>query len=232
MQQNSYLTYIEEAENPARIIFNVGRDELYKIRSSNKDLEHIIVTLLRMYTGLFTKFTPIDEGDIATWTGYSTDYVKELLKRMWQMHIIRYIPSNSSPMIFFNEARLPKKSIFISPETYIQRKKYRIEHTEKMIDYISNTDICRSVVLQSYFGDKEAVPCGVCDVCLAKRRADTIPQNVIDQIITLLQQGDLSPLEIVDTVRSEPMIIGRAIEKLKEEQKISLTKENKLTIIE
>ena len=171
LEQNNYLTLTEEMENPARIMFCISRDDLYKIRVDRNDLDHIIRTILRLYNGVFTEFRTIDENQIAAISGYTLERVKELLKRMWQMRIIRYIPANSSPILFFNEERLPTNDLYIAPETYLHRKKLMAERFENMIQYATQQTACRSVVMQQYFGDSQAEPCGVCDVCLQIGRA-------------------------------------------------------------
>ena len=84
-------------------MFCVSRDDLYRIRVQRDELDHFIRTLLRLYNGVFTEFRQIDEGEIATWSGYTVERVKELLKRLWQLRVIRYVPSNRSPILFMNE---------------------------------------------------------------------------------------------------------------------------------
>ena len=42
---------------------------------------------------------------------------------------------------------------------------------QKMIDYISEEDTCRSSYLLEYFGQKESADCGTCDVCRSSRKA-------------------------------------------------------------
>ncbi len=112
---------------PARILFCVSRDDLYRIRVERNDLDHFIRTVLRLYDGIFIDFRPIDEQQIASVSGYTVTHVKELLKRMWQMRIIRYIPSNRSAILFFDEERLPTKDVYISPDTYLRRKQLMTE---------------------------------------------------------------------------------------------------------
>ena len=82
LQQNGYMTLTDAQENPARVMFCVSRDELYKLRVQRDELDHFIRTLLRLYNGVFTEFRPIDEGELATWSGYTVQRVKELLKRL------------------------------------------------------------------------------------------------------------------------------------------------------
>ncbi len=175
LQQNGYLTLTDAQDHPARVMFCVSRDDLYKLRVKRDDLDHFIRTLLRLYNGVFTDFRPIDEGELATWSGYTVERVKELLKRLWQLRVIRYIPSNRSPLLYFDEERLPRADLYIAPETYARRLELTQERFEQMLAYASNDTRCRSVVLDAYFGGEggdDAEPCGICDCCLARRREE------------------------------------------------------------
>ena len=147
LQQNGYMTLTDAQENPARVMFCVSRDELYKLRVQRDELDHFIRTLLRLYNGVFTEFRPIDEGELATWSGYTVQRVKELLKRLWQLRVIRYIPSNRSPILFMNEERLPRADLYIAPETYKRRQELMRERFEQMIAYAANETECRSTCL-------------------------------------------------------------------------------------
>lgn len=246
LQQNGYMSLIEEMDNPARILFTVSRDDLYKIRIDRQDLDHIIRTILRRYNGVFTEFKAIDERELATLTGYEVEKVKELLKRMWQMRIIRYIPANTSPMIFFDEERLPTKDLYISPDTYLHRKELISERFNSMVEYADNTTICRSVLLQQHFGDHEATPCEICDICLSEKRrrkeqADSVNANneamgandkTAGQILALLREEAYTAREIMRKISCDPSFIAQIIDKLKSDGKISLSHEGKLIINE
>ncbi len=233
LQQNSYMTLIEEMENPARIMFCVSRDDLYKIRIDRQDLDHIILTILRIYDGVFVEFRAIDEHEIAAYSGYTVERVKELLKRMWQMRIIRYIPSNSSPMIFFDEERLATNNIYIAPETYLKRKELLMERFNHMIAYADNKEGCRSKYMQLYFNDTEAGDCGICDICLEKRRqTKNNTDKLAAEILQLLQAAPLSVRDMAREIKAEPSKIAAAVEHLMENKKISTSQEGKLIIIE
>ncbi|MBQ5396556.1 MAG: RecQ family ATP-dependent DNA helicase [Alistipes sp.] len=233
LEQNGYMTLTEEMDNPARIHFCVSRDELYRIRVGRNELDHIIRCILRLYDGVFTEFRPINEQVIASTSGYTIERVKELLKRMWQIRIIRYIPSNSSPILFLNEERLPTKDLYISPDTYLHRKRLMSERFENMRAYASAQTECRSVMLQRYFGDDEATDCGVCDVCLQNRRRE---RNGSDQlsisIMELLRRGEMDVRELCREIKVDPERVALAVDKLKEEGKISASISGKLIINE
>lgn len=144
------MTLLDEAANPARILFCVSRDDLYRLRVIRDDLDHIIRVLLRLYEGVFTDFRPIDETEIATWSGYTPEKVHDLLKRLWQLRVIRYIPSNRSPLLYMDEERLPTADLYISPESYQQRRKQTRERFERMLAYATAETGCRSSFLEAY----------------------------------------------------------------------------------
>ncbi len=235
LQQNGYMTLTEEMENPAKIVFCVSRDDLYRIRVERNDLDHVIRTVLRLYNGVFTDFRAIDEREIAAVSGYTVERVKELLKRMWQMRIIRYIPSNVSPMLFFDEERLPVKDLYISPDTYLHRKRLMSERFENMLSYASGDTECRSAVLQRYFGDGQAVDCGVCDVCLARRRrrrrrADGASLSAL--VAEALKAGPATARDLCRHMKCDPQTAASVIERMKSEGKISVGEGGKLIFIE
>ena len=171
LQQNGYMTLTDVQDNPARVMFCVSRDDLYRLRLQRDRLDPFIRTLLRLYNGIFTEFRPIDEGELATWSGYTVERVKELLRELWQLRVIRYIPSNRSPILFLNEERLPREDLYIAPETYRRRQELMRERFEQMVAYARNETECRSLILERYFGAESPAPCGICDVCLARKRA-------------------------------------------------------------
>ena len=226
------MTLTDAQENPARVMFCVSRDELYKLRVQRDELDHFIRTLLRLYNGVFTEFRPIDEGELATWSGYTVQRVKELLKRLWQLRVIRYIPSNRSPLLYMDEERLPTADLYISPESYRQRREQTRERFERMLAYAMAETGCRSSFLEAYFGVPEPRECGICDLCLARKRAARAPQAEASKktVLELLRNDALDPREIVAALRSDPAQIAELLRKLSGEGKISILPDGKVTI--
>ena len=227
LQQNGYMTLTDAQENPARIMFCVSRDDLYKLRVQRDELDHFIRTLLRLYNGVFTEFRQIDEGEIATWSGYTVQRVKELLKRLWQLRVIRYVPSNRSPILFMNEERLPRADLYISPDTYKRRQELMRERFEHMLDYAANETRCRSAVLEGYFGEGAPAACGVCDICLAHKRAGkrqaqgcatpSADGGLREKLRQRLSRGAADPHELAAEFPGEAQQIGRALRELLDE---------------
>ena len=231
LQQNGYLTLTDEMRNPARILFCISRDDLYKLRVVRNDLDHFIRTVLRLYDGVFTDFRPIDEQEIAAASGYKVEHVKELFKRLWQMRVIRYIPANQAPMLFFDCERLPAADLYIAPETYRRRQELAEERFSHMIAYAANETECRSTVLERYFGAADPAPCGVCDICLAAhKRAKSAEAPLDEEILRQLDAEPLAVKELAARFRCDAERVLEAVERLQHAGKISTAESGKLAI--
>jgi ATP-dependent DNA helicase RecQ len=182
LQSNGYMVLTDETDHPARVMFRVSRDDLYRLRVERDDLDHFLRTILRMYNGIFTEFRNVNETEIADRSGYTVERVQELFKTLWQLRVISYIPSRRTPLMFFPMERLPIEDVYIAPATYKIRKDLAASRTEQMFAYAAETGECRSVWLRRYFGEGngsggaedsgsgDLTPCGVCDVCISRRR--------------------------------------------------------------
>jgi ATP-dependent DNA helicase RecQ len=215
------LTYVEVAENPARVIFRVGRDDLYNIDVS-KRTELVMLTILRFYSGVFTEFRAIDELEIASAAKLHPVEVRESLKELWIRQIIRYVPANSSPMICMNEERLPLADLYIAPKTYSERKAQMMACFDTMIEYADNNSQCRSVVIQRYFGDTSAEPCGCCDICLAKKRG-VESADIEREVEKILVKGNSTLRDIAHAIQLPPQKISAALSKMAESGAITIS---------
>lgn len=232
LRQNGYLTLTEEHDNPARILFCVSRDDLYRIRVERNELDQVIRTLLRLYNGIFTEFRAVDEREIAAVSGYTVERVRELLKRLWELRIIRYIPSNRAPMLFFDTERLPSADLYIAPETYLRRRELAEERFTHMLAYAENREECRSAMLERYFGSERTEPCGVCDLCRAarKRERSGAAEPAAEALLALLEAGPMEVREAVGRLGGDAEDAVRTIDRLLAAGKISMLDSGKLAI--
>ena len=223
LQLNGYMTLIEDCEHPARVMFMVTRDELYQVKMQSEKEEEILRSMLRLYSGIFSEFRPIDEMEIASQSKHSHTDVHDFLKRLWRANIIRYIPTNHDPLIFLDEERLPARDIYISPATYSHRKTLMLERFNHLLHYANEEQECRSRIIEKYFCDKVSEPCGICDNCLArKRREKSSPaQSFEEQILTLLANKPMPIKELIAQIKGNEQSIIEAIRQLTEKGTIS-----------
>jgi len=217
LQQNGYLILTDENDNPPRLTFIVSRDELYRVRIEREELDHILRTVLRLYQGVFSDFVGIDVGEIAQASGYTTDKVAELLKRLWQLRIIKYIPGNRSPLLILLEERLPTEDVVISHQSYKLRKDMAAERLAGIFSYADNETECRSAFIGRYFGEKDAPECGVCDICLERRRHSRDTPLLDERILALVPPEGMELKRLVALFAGPPSVITAAIESMVED---------------
>jgi len=178
LNRAGYIDYIEEQENQARVMFIIGRDELYRLQQTEPDEERVITALLRNYGGLFVDFAFIDEALIANETGLSRPNVYNTLKQLAARHIIRFVPQTHTPYVRYMQRRDPSDLLMFPPAVYEDLKQRYTERIHAMLDYVKTSNQCRSRQLLYYFGERNSHDCGQCDVCLAYNGTHTSPQKI------------------------------------------------------
>lgn len=202
LEQEGYWELTDEMDNPSKIMFIVGRDELYKVQIDNPELDKFIKSVLRIYTALFSRITPIDEEYIARCTMDSVMGVKEKLKQLSKLRIIKYIPKVRTPLIIMNTERLVEANLYISQKRYEERKGMFQKRIESIISYVKETGECRSRMLIDYFGQPADNDCGICDVCLKNKnlkggndRRKDVQQHILDIISNAGGEVELRTIE-------------------------------------
>ncbi|MDE7130149.1 MAG: RecQ family zinc-binding domain-containing protein, partial [Alistipes sp.] len=132
----------------------------------------------------------------------------------------------------FDTERLPTADLYIAPETYRRRFDLMHERFESMLRYVGSDDECRSAVLERYFGAADARECGVCDVCLARRKDRRTGADMETKIINALKNSSMSVRELIAAVGGNETTAVAAVDKLIDEGKISSSVDGKLAIIE
>lgn len=198
LQQAGYLDLTDEQENTSRVLFTVGKEDLYNIRLS-EDQDRLIHILLRSYTGLFTDPAYISEETIAKRLDWSKDKVYQELVLLSKVKVIYYIPRKKTPFVTYVQDREDVNRLRLDKEAYDDRKERYITRAKSVLDYAKEQEICRSQVLLSYFGEKNTQPCGQCDVCLKRKETQVMDADfdkISKAILALIKNEPLSIRQI------------------------------------
>ncbi len=172
LQREGYIEMSEEINNPSRVHFKIQRDDLYKFQVSNAKFDGFIKLLLRSYSGFFSSYVAIDENLLARRSGLKIENIFTYLKLLQKYKVIDYIPKKRNPVITYVEERLERKGLYFSVESYKFLKERYSEKLSAMVDYAESETRCRSTILLSYFGEKNPIRCGKCDVCKKRNELD------------------------------------------------------------
>lgn len=169
IERTGHWTMSEDIDISTKVQITVDRNDLYDIDLPDRRMALLLEVLMRRYTGLFSYPVPVDEDYLAAHVGVPVPMLRQLLYQLSLEHVIRYIPCDHATVIFLHHDRLRPKNVNLDPKRYAMLKKSFSDRMQKMIDYVSEDDICRSSYLLEYFGQSESTDCGTCDICRAAK---------------------------------------------------------------
>lgn len=224
LTQAGYLEYTGEQDNTSRLLFTIQRDELYRLREMGDDMDKLIQTVLRSYTGVFTDYTYINEDSLAIRTGLTRRQIYEQLVHLAKLRIVSYIPRKKTPYIIYTRERIEAQLIHISPEIYEERKARYETRINAMLEYVTNDTLCRSRMLLDYFGEKNEHNCWQCDTCIGLRKQTATCQpdreELYEKIHEILSGAPQTPAGLLEQLPIEKELLTEALHRLLDEGKI------------
>lgn len=164
-----YLEYVDDTENASRVLITVTREELYGIKCLSELSIRVLDCILRMYPGLFADYVYIDEKRLSRALLIDEKSIYDSLLEMSRGKVLRYIPRKRTPYIYVPTSREEPRYLQIGKDIYEDRKKVSESRIEAMIAYASENKVCRVKGMLEYFGEPNAIDCGSCDVCRARK---------------------------------------------------------------
>lgn len=225
LERAGYIHYEMEPEARARVMFKLGRNDLYRLDESSKFEDAVITALLRTYGGLFSNYVYVDEGLVAQEAGLTTQQVYVILKNLAQRNIIYFIPQRKTPFITYLQDRIDGEKVVLSKEIYEERKEQYVKRINAMQAYASNNEVCRSRQLLIYFGEKRHKDCEQCDVCLdheSPEPSNEQTKNAREAILNLLKDGERHHITELHKLNLPNKGLDVALEYLIHEEEINI----------
>jgi ATP-dependent DNA helicase RecQ len=204
LEHDGYLTFSESVFLPSRIMFIASHEDIYRFQIENKAYDGIIKTILRSYGGAFDGFVKINEADLAKRTGLSYKDIIALLDKLQTIELLTYIQQTDQPQLQYVRPRVDMDHFDLDVKYLELRKEILHKQINAVVSYASS-NVCRSIQLLHYFDEQKATKCGVCDICLAEKRAEnrhSLREEIDYDIISLLQQQPLSLDDLVSHIKN------------------------------
>ncbi|MBN1340433.1 MAG: RecQ family ATP-dependent DNA helicase [Bacteroidales bacterium] len=236
LEKDGYLTLHEVFDTESRVRVTLKKDDLYKFQVENPDQDHIIKTILRSYTGLFSDYQKISEADLSRRMEMKQEDVTALLKQLHKLGVIAYVMKKTKPQIVFTRERFDIRNLRISPAVYKERKDADRKRLDSVISYITSGTKCRSRQILFYFGETHAKRCGRCDVCLKINKAELSERDfekISEQLLKALEKGPISISEIMqDFNEKEEDKVIRTVQWMIDNNQVGYTSDGKIKSID
>jgi len=170
LEKEELLKFSDENFSRSRFKFIKTNNELYKFQISNRYFDSFIRVLLRTYSNAFNNFVTVDIISLEKKTNSNTDNILILFNKLKELEIIDFQEENNDPKIEYLRERLDLNINFFNKDKLESWKYFDTKKLNFISSYILNKSLCRSSMLLKYFGEIIDEDCGVCDVCIIKKR--------------------------------------------------------------
>ncbi len=172
LEKEEFIKLTDSIHSPSKLHFIVDNTELYRFQVANVHYDSFIKLLLRSYSGLFENYVTINEQTLSSRFNSPPDQILDLLEKLQQLEILKYLPRTNAPKLVFTKNRAEASTLRISEEILEKRKELKKQKMESIIAYAENSTICRTQQLLEYFGEENNYKCGKCDVCVERNKLD------------------------------------------------------------
>lgn len=182
LEMNGTIVFSEHSFHGSRVKITINNAHLYSFQLSHPTVDPLITLLCRTYGTIFDQFCEIDESSLAKRLKIDGKTLHQQLEFLEANGVIDITWRTSLPLVTFLHNRQPDDYLELHPTAYYDRKERAEKRLEAMRRY-TEEETCRPLQLIRYFG-QEATPCGKCDVCKRKKRAEQ-PENLKDELLAL-----------------------------------------------
>ncbi len=232
LEQEEIFSLSESLFSPSTLEFLASKRTLEEFGIHYPQYTPIIKGLLRSYEGIFDQPVIIDEFTLAQFVKMGKDEVMAQLKELDRRSIVSYSPRTDVPQLYFLIDRPEAAELFINTEKIAERKRAFEKRLLAMTGYASQKQICRSVYINNYFGGEKIADCGICDVCLKKKK-NSITSDAAQSIFLAIKNNNGIEMEHLHSLlKISKEKILEVIRFLSDEDVITINLEGKLFVRE
>lgn len=210
LEQEGFIQLNEHFYRPSGLHINLDYKELYSYEIANEKFEKILKSLLRIYGGeLYQQVVFINEFEIGKIAELNEKQVFTQLTYLDKEGVLDYSPKSDQPQLTFLEPRHDANRLPLNEKRLKERKESKLDKLKSVQKYAENEQYCRTLSLLQYFGEHKDEPCGVCDICIERKRLHPDYKDIEKQIVTQLLKSPMNYRELAKNIRqfSEDKVI-------------------------
>lgn len=205
LEQAEWIALSEAVFTPSSVKVRVTPEQLYDYQIRNPNLDLTLKTIVRSANGVMNNYVHIRENYLARFIKISWGQLVRQLHKLHQDKVIDYHPQKTSPQLIFLQDRVDADNLSIDQKLYNFRKNRYLIRIRKAIEY-AEIPHCRSQQLLSYFGEKDAAKCGICDVCLGRTKVEVTEDELgkyREKVKVLISRDELTIAQAIDSFSSK-----------------------------
>ena len=189
--------------------------------------------MLRTYGGIIDNPVAISEKQLSWILKKDLVQIKHELTELHQQRVIHYVPQKETPHIRFLQNRVKAEDLYIDAVAYLKRKNAYAERIKAMLGYMQDNS-CRAQFIGRYFGDDKIKSCGICDLCLEKKKSALTASEykiISEALHQILLERSCMATELPELIPGfGKEKIWKVLEDWGAEEKISLNTDGKISL--
>src|SRR5690606_32598423 len=232
LDRNSVISLSQQFHYQAKLQFLVSNQELFRYLETHKNLDVLVKSIMRTYGGIFENSLKIDLNLIGQKALLDDESVVKLLRQLHKDAIVDFLFSNTDSELTFLVPREDDKTINRISKHVEQQFNLKERQINAVIEYISNTEVCKNKQLLNYFGEKIKTDCGICSVCLSKKKDKTKSdaKSITRDIVLQLETQPISSRNLIENLDYDDQMILKTLQIMIENNILELTASNKYKI--
>ena len=201
LHQEGIIQFNEDKDDFGYLQITATPESVLQYKEQHPQSERLIDFLLRTLGGqVYSEEQRFLPKNWSRKLNYPPKELREILSRLDQHHLISFIPPKGKPSLRVLGLRRKLTKEELNWDKYNFLKEQEANRLKEMLTYISQKTLCRSLFIQQYFGEKDHLPCGKCDVCIGRNKT-----QVSDPEFASIQKA------LVQYVHQHPKILYRDI---------------------
>ena len=195
LEEEGLLQFSESFYSPSSLHICVDHTKLYELQVANARFDQLIKMLMRLYGGeMFSGFVKIDEAVLARALKIPQPEVADQLNHLHELRMVLYTPTRDKPQVTYVLSRQDADHLPLDRKRLETRRALVLDKMKAMIGYVETTFRCRMQLIQDYFDEQTETTCGICDVCIGKRKKDNVRAFEIlrEEVITIMRRNIMS----------------------------------------
>ncbi|MEQ6122931.1 ATP-dependent DNA helicase RecQ [Pseudotenacibaculum sp. MALMAid0570] len=227
LKNHGIIDVTQQFDHKSTIQIIISSKQLISYKSSHQLTQSLIELLLRSHGNIFHQEVKVSEFILAKKLGTTSNNIKKVLSDLNSQEIIKYKGVSKNQELFFLMPREDDTTINRYAKSIKMYLEQQIKKAEDLIRFVQNDQICRSQQILAYFDEASGKECGICDVCLQRKK--TASKDFSKEIVQLLNESkELSQLEIMEHLEANEDAILIHLRNLLHKDVLGITNDNKL----
>jgi ATP-dependent DNA helicase RecQ len=236
LEEEGFIQFNESYYSPSHLYFLMDKGKLYEFQVAHAHFDPVIKMLLRLYGGeLYAGSVRISESYLAKALAISLSEMVGLLQHLHSLGVVLYEGVKDMPQITFITPRKDAEKLPLNLKRLEERKELIIGKMKAITEFVQTTDLCRMVLIQNYFGEKTIQTCGICDVCIEKRKREnhSALEGMRIEVLNIIKKRALTLEQLEEIVApTDPELLVDAVRDLVDDGQLEYDDGWKLKIAE